>query len=256
MPWQHPDAGCDHRAQARSGGHSLAGQAADARVRPRRPLLRPAVATGTQPVASRALHRRIEQRLGCRAGRRPRPRVAGLGYRRLDPRSRLAVRARRPDAQFRDGEPGRRDAELVHPRSLRTDGAHRGRLRDPAAGDRRPRSTRCRQRGHRGPGLPRHPGRRRQGAARRRTAALLGRGHAGPPRPRARDGRGHRRVQTSGRHRRTLPHAAASGVARHQARHRGLRTPFHPLRRLQVAPGRFRPRLPGTRAAFVRVPGI
>ena len=57
------------RSKLREAGAVLLGKLADARVRARRPLLRPAVAAGAQSLEPRAFHRRLVERLRRGASR-------------------------------------------------------------------------------------------------------------------------------------------------------------------------------------------
>ncbi len=115
------------RCQAVPGRRDIAGQARDARVRAWRPLVRPGVAAGAQPVAHRALHRRLVQRLRRCSGRRAHPGGTRFGHRRLHPAAGGVVRGCRAEADLRPGEPARRVSQLLHLRPCRPDGLDRGR---------------------------------------------------------------------------------------------------------------------------------
>ena len=95
-----PARGRPHGEEVGRRGRRHAGQARDARVRLRRPVLRPALAAGAQSLEHRALHRRLV--LGHRRGRRGRshPGRHRLRHRRLDPRAGGAVRHRRHQADL------------------------------------------------------------------------------------------------------------------------------------------------------------
>jgi hypothetical protein len=91
-----------------------AGQALDARVRLRRPVLRRAVAAGAQSLEPRALHRRIVLRHRRGGRRRTDPGRNRIGHRRLDPRAGGAVRHRRHQADLWLVEPRRHPAARLH----------------------------------------------------------------------------------------------------------------------------------------------
>ncbi len=92
---QHRRRGRLCRPPAAAGGRRPSGQTLDPRIRDRRPLLRPALAAGAQPVEPRAFPRRLVERVGCRACRRVLCRGARHRYRRLGAQPSLDVRHRR-----------------------------------------------------------------------------------------------------------------------------------------------------------------
>ena len=139
-----PDHDCDVRDAAAAGGHGHAGQAHHPRVRLRHPVPGPPLPAGAQPVEPRSHPRRLVERLGRGAGRRPGRGRARLGHRRIDPGPGGLLRHRRAQADLRAREPGRRADALVDARSHRPHGAHRGGLRLHAPGAGRPRPGRSR----------------------------------------------------------------------------------------------------------------
>ena len=197
--------GRDLRGQARRGGHGADGQAVHARIRQWRTLVRPALAAGAQPVEPGPFHLRLQQRHRRRGALGHDPRRPRHRHRRLDPRSRRALRHRRHQAHLRSGQPRGRLAGRVQPRPYRPDGMDLGRLRHHAAGARRPRPARPREFGPPRARLRRGPPARREGPAdrgdpslprgrqqgQRRHAARHRRRHRDVPRPRRRNPRGH-----------------------------------------------------------------
>ena len=115
--------GRDRRGKAARSRCGADGQARHPRVRPRRSVLRPALAAGAQSLEHGALHRRLVVGIGGGDRGRPRAGEPGVRYRRLDPRPGWPVRHRRAQADLRPRQPRRRAAELLLLRSLRADGA-------------------------------------------------------------------------------------------------------------------------------------
>ncbi len=140
---------CRRGGAAARGGGDRARQARDARVRHRRPELRPAVSAGAQSVESGASSRRLL--LGFRRRRRGRTVPAGARhrYRRLGAQSGELLRHRRAEADLRPGLATRRLPAGIHARSCRAAGADRRRCGADARRDRRARSRRSGQRRHR-----------------------------------------------------------------------------------------------------------
>ena len=135
------------RAEAARRRRDRHGQAVDARIRDRRAELRPAVAAGAQSVEPRPSSRRLVVGLGRGRGRRACSRWRSAPT----PAAACAIpasclRHRRAEADLRPGVAPRRLSAVLHARPCRADDAHRRRQCADAAGDRRPRPARSRQR--------------------------------------------------------------------------------------------------------------
>ena len=126
--------GRHHGPQARRGRHRHARQARHARIRLRRPELRPALAARPQSLGPRPLHLRLLLRHRRRDRGRADPGRHRLRHRRLDPRPRRPVRHRRHQADLRPVQPVRRPAACLLARPHRPDGLDSGRLRPAPAG--------------------------------------------------------------------------------------------------------------------------
>src|SRR6202045_3941150 len=104
---------------ARSGWRGAARQALDPRIRHWRPILRPALAAGPQPVEPRSFLRRLVERQRCRPRCRFLPGGARHRHRRLDPQSGFDVRHYRHEADLWQGPPPRRRHARLLPRPYR-----------------------------------------------------------------------------------------------------------------------------------------
>ena len=169
-----PDARRPHGEEVGRRGHRDAGQAGDARVRLRRPVLRPAMAAGAQSLEHGALHGRLVFGHGRGRRRRPHPGRHRLRHRRLDPRTGGALRHRRDQADLRPIEPDA--ASCRSPSRSITPGPMAWTAEDcalAAAGHGRPRSGRPGQRRSAGAGLHRRARQGREGIAHRRGPPLL-----------------------------------------------------------------------------------
>ncbi len=179
------------RAPPPAGGHGDARQADHPRVRVRDPVPGPPLPARAQPVEPGPHPRRLVERIGRRARRRPHRGRARLRHRRLHPRAGGLLRHRRPQADLRPHQPGRRPHAVVDARPHRPDGADGRGLRVHAAGDGGPRSRR--------PGVEPRAGRRLPGRA---PTGNPGASHRGPPHllHGRRERRGRRRVRRGARH--------------------------------------------------------
>ena len=134
------DSAC--REKLAAAGGVLLGKNATWGVRPRRTVMGHPIPAGAQSVGSHLLARRLvvgfgrRHRGGLRAG------DARQRYRRLDPADRPPVRGIAGlKADLRPGQPARRPAQLLQPRSCRPAGLDNRRRGHPAASHCRPRSA-------------------------------------------------------------------------------------------------------------------
>ena len=146
------------------------GQARHLRIRPRRPVLRRAGASGRQPLERGARHRRVIVRIRRRRGGRPGARGARDRFGRVHPRPRVLLRHRRPQADLRPRLATRGVSALAEPRPCRSPRGQRDRGGSPARRGGRLRRARSRQR-------PTNRGKSREPARRGARAGARGPAH-------------------------------------------------------------------------------
>ena len=160
-------------ARLNDAGGDLARQAGDARIRHRRPEFRPAVPALAESLEPPAYHWRLVIGFGHRDRRAHGAHGDGVGYRRVDPRSRRLVRPGGDQADLWPRLAARRVSAVLDTGSLRTAQPQRGGRGDHRAGAGRPRSARLGQRRCSGAGLSRRTDARRGRLAHRRAARVL-----------------------------------------------------------------------------------
>ena len=121
------------RHQTQRSRNGLTRQVGHARIRLRRTVRRRALPRRQKSLEYGAYSRRLEQRFRRRARRRSLLRRSRFRHRRIDPHAVVALWHRRHQTDLRPGQPLRRHPAQLVPRSRRTDGAQRRRLRDHAA---------------------------------------------------------------------------------------------------------------------------
>ena len=122
----------------RDAGTAMLGKLANARVRLRRPVLRPALAAGAQPVGHHPLHGGQQQRNGGGCGGRLHPGGHGVGHRRLHTRPGGAVRHCGDQADLRPVQPHGHPAAGLVDGPCGADGLDGGGLRHAPASHGRP----------------------------------------------------------------------------------------------------------------------